>query len=485
MFRYSSGMTRALLFVHRYLGIAIGLVMAMWCASGIVMMYVRFPSLDDAARLRALEPIAWEGCCAFDKIRSALGVDVADDFNIEMVAGRPVLRVALAMGEQRAFDLITGARIESFDDQQAVAVASRYAHSRGMEQPPDHMALALRDQWTVQDQFNRDRPLHRVALNDPGGLELYVSSATGAIVQNTTRSERFWNWLGSIPHWLYPTALRQHAQLWSQTVIWLSLLGVFLTVIGLYIGVAHWRAMKGKGLSPYRGAHLWHHVSGLFFGVLALTWVGSGLVSMSPFGLFESTGFSGDRDRVRDVWIDGGQIAAAIRLVAGETTTRALSRIESAPLNGKLYLLAYRGDVARRIDALTLADAPLQQLDIERAARQLASNADASKIDLLAEGDNYYYSGHETRRLPVYRFIADDAERSHYYFDARSGDLAIKFDANLRSYRWLFEGLHRFDFTGWLRKRPWWDLIVLPLMLGVTVVCFTGAYIGLRRVVRK
>lgn len=474
-------MTRALLFVHRYLGIAIGLVMAMWCASGIVMMYVRFPSLDDAARLRALEPMSWEGCCAFDKIRSAIGVDVVDEFNVEMVAGRPVLRVALAMGERRAFDLITGARIESFDAEQAIAVAQRYARSKNLSQQPTHIALAARDQWTVQGQFNRDRPLHRVALNDDGGTELYVSSVTGAVVQKTTRQERFWNWLGSIPHWLYPTALRQHAQLWSQVVIWLSLAGVFLTVIGLYIGIAHWRTMRGKRLSPYRGVHLWHHVSGLFFGVLTLTWVGSGLVSMSPWGLFESEGFARERDQVRDVWIDGGQIVSSLRALSNAPTFDTLTRIESAPLNGKLYVLAYSGDSARRIRATTLEARPLELREIERAVRQIAPSEAAPKIDLLADGDNYYYSGHELRSLPIYRFIASDAERTRYYFDPIDGDLVIKFDASLRSYRWLFEGLHRFDFTSWLRVRPWWDLLVLPLMLGVATVCFTGAYMGVRR----
>lgn len=477
-------MTRALLFVHRYLGIAIGLVMAMWCVTGIVMMYVRFPSLDDGARLRALEPIAWAECCAFEKIRGALGVDVVDDFNVEMVAGRPVLRVALALGERRAFDLMTGERIEAFDDDQALAVARRYALSKNIGQQPTHVALAERDQWTVQGQFNRDRPLHRVALNDARGAELYVSSVTGQVVQDTSRHERFWNWLGSIPHWLYPTALRQHAQLWSQVVIWLSLAGVFLTVIGLYIGIAHWRAMRGKGLSPYRGVHLWHHVGGLFFGVLTLTWVGSGLVSMSPWGLFESSGLQREREQVRDVWIDGGQIVSTLRTLSNASSFHALTRIESAPLNGRLYVLAYSVDSARRIDASTLEAKPLQLDEIERAARRLVSGTVAPSLELLPEGDNYYYSGHEQRSFPVYRLIAHDDERTRYYFDPLGGNLIVKFDAGQRAYRWLFEGLHRFDFSAWLRKRPWWDLLVLPSMIGVATVCFTGAYMGVRRLLK-
>jgi len=267
-------------------------------------------------------------------------------------------------------------------------------------------------------------------------------------------------------------------------VIWLSLAGVFLTVIGLDIGIAHWRAMKGRGLSPYRGAHLWHHVSGLFFGILTLTWVGSGLVSMSPWGLFESTGFGAERERVRDAWVDGRQIVSTLRGLATASSSAAMTRIESAPINGKLYLLVYSGDSASRIDARTLEAKPLLVDEIEQAARRIRS-ASSAKIDLLPEGDNYYYSGHEPRGFPVYRFVAHDAEQTRYYFHPQSGDIIVKFDSNLRWYRWLFEGLHRFDFTPWLRARPWWDVLVLPLMLGVTIVCFTGAYMGVRRAMRR
>jgi hypothetical protein len=42
---------------------------------------------------------------------------------------------------------------------------------------------------------------------------------------------RFWNWLGTIPHFFYFQSLRVQQQLWSQTVIWTSLLGTFLTVV--------------------------------------------------------------------------------------------------------------------------------------------------------------------------------------------------------------------------------------------------------------
>jgi hypothetical protein len=102
-------------------------------------------------------------------------------------------------------------------------------------------------------------------------------------VLRTTATQRFWNWLGAIPHWFYPTALRSDGELWSQTVIWASMLGSFLALFGLYLGFS--QLGRGRGLSPYRGLFYWHHLAGLVFGIVTLTFVASGLVSMNPWML--------------------------------------------------------------------------------------------------------------------------------------------------------------------------------------------------------
>ena len=48
---------KALVLLHRWLGIGFCLLFAMWFASGIVMHFVPFPSLDEAARFAGLPPI--------------------------------------------------------------------------------------------------------------------------------------------------------------------------------------------------------------------------------------------------------------------------------------------------------------------------------------------------------------------------------------------------------------------------------------------
>src|SRR5258708_33175356 len=74
---------------HRSLGVVVGLLMLVWFASGIVMMYVAYPELTDRDRLASLAPIPWEACC------SLYSQNFADDepiraVQIQSLAGEPV-----------------------------------------------------------------------------------------------------------------------------------------------------------------------------------------------------------------------------------------------------------------------------------------------------------------------------------------------------------------------------------------------------------
>src|SRR5690606_13984455 len=113
------------------------------------------------------------------------------------------------------------------------------------------------DQWSIQER--RQGPLWQFHLDGPRDAILYVSARTGEMAQSTTGHERFWNWLGAIPHWLYPRILREHSGAWTQVVIWTSAIGCFLTITGLYVGVVKFRKRPNGSWSPYRKVWLWHH----------------------------------------------------------------------------------------------------------------------------------------------------------------------------------------------------------------------------------
>jgi len=244
----------------------------------------------------------------------------------------------------------------------------------------------------VAGGFGTDRPLYRFAFDDPERTQLYISGTTGKAVQITTETQRFWNWLGAIPHWLYFTRLRANVALWSQVVIWTSLLGSFLAGTGLYLGIRQFRRASDARWSPYRGFMLWHHLPGLVFGLFALTWVLSGLISMNPWGFLDSDGPAVEQARLRGPMPLGADIAAALPALAASIPPGTVS-IESAPFDGALAFIATTRDGKRaRIDG---SGNPTSPPDLARAVTLL----NGGPAVLMTTGDAYYFDSREPHRF--------------------------------------------------------------------------------------
>jgi hypothetical protein len=222
---------RTLAALHRWWGVAFCLLFAMWFVSGIVMHFVPFPARSEAGGSLAIG--------GSDKVRS---------------------------------------------EQDALQVAAPYARSRGLDASHATVASIDYDQWTVAGEFDSDRPLYRVALNDDAGTELYVSSAIGEVVLLTTQAMRLANYFGSVAHWIYPTVLRHHGKAWNMLMWWLSLAATIGASIGVIIGIVR----LGAG-AAYRGLQRAHHIFGLTFGPFILCWIFSGFLSIDDGWLFSGS----------------------------------------------------------------------------------------------------------------------------------------------------------------------------------------------------
>ncbi|HVJ03066.1 MAG TPA: PepSY domain-containing protein [Sphingomonas sp.] len=475
-----AAMLRPILIVHRWLGVVIGVLMTVWCLSGFVMLYVAYPQLTPAERLQGLSPLRLPSPSTLDAITLPADTPLASA-QFEMMAGRPVLRIVPAHDPgpppiAGSYDLATGAQVAALPPADIRSIAAAHGARSGIAGPPATVLPTDIDQWTVQS-FARNRPLYRVDYADAAATSVYVSGSSGAVVQQTTRFERFWNWLGAIPHWLYPTLLRQNAALWTQVVIWTALIGCFLTVTGLYVGVARLRRRDGGIGSPYRGLWWWHHMAGLFFGLLTLSWVASGLFSMNPWGFLDSPAGPAERQRLAGTvrWREIRTAIASLGALPGEAV-----RLESAPLGGHAFTVAIDATGrTTRFDAQGRA-APLEQAALAAALR---NGPPLAALERITEEDDYYYARKVPVKLPVWRAVLADDQATRLYIDADSGALIRAVDANGRGFRWLHNGLHSLDFP-LLRARPLWDLVVLPLLVAVTFVCGTGTWMGLRKLGR-
>lgn len=472
-----SALTRTLVLIHRYLGLVMAAVMTVWCLSGFVMIYQGYPELTARQRLAGLAPLALEDCCRLPALNGSEVVGLTG-FQLEMLADRPVAHVAF--GRDRAvYDLRTGAALEAVAPDLARQVALGQAAALDIRAPVRAVHRVKQDQWTVQLAWHH-QPLYRVRFDDTLGSDIYVSGRTGQAIQHTNAKIRLLGWLGAVPHWLYPTILRQDGALWNDVVVALSMAGTFLTATGLYVGIIHLRRRRNGRHSPFRGLWFWHHMIGLTFGVLTLTWVFSGLMTMNPGGVLER----GDRSVVRDALrgpVTGEDIDVVFQKSMAGVAPPGSVQLSSLAFDGEVALIAEsRGGQRQRLDAEGRPGA-LTPERLDGLAQRLA----ADRRELVHEPDAYFYQ----RRagpplvLPAYRMSLPDTEQTWAYIHPTTGETLAIIDRSARISRWIRTGLHRLDFA-WLGPRPVWDFVVLSLLAGVTFVCGTGLLMGWRRMLR-
>ena len=456
---------RWLVLSHRWLGIGTALLFTLWIGSGLVMLYVPFPSLSRAEMVARLAPLEW------DRVRigpdaamdSAGPVDFASGLRLDMRDGAPVYRFVRPDGARIAVSAETGERLGPIDADSAWRIAG------GGE-----LQSVERDQWTVTGRYDPLRPFLKVLAGDPDGTETYVSVPTGDIALVTTRWQRGWNWAGSVIHWVYLTPLRAAPEAWRQVVLWLSGVASLAAITGLVIGIWRMRLRRryrGGAVSPYRGLALWHHAFGLAGGAALIGFIVSGWLSMNPNRWFSSL-------------TPPSTMRAAY---AGMPGPVGLSPTDLRDMGGPgLTLMRFASIGGRWIVIRETRDGPqatgLDTSTIEASAR--VPGGRLVSVAQLSAYDAYWYPQGDERPLPALRLVFDDPAVTWLHVDPRDGSLLNRLDRSGRINRWLFSAPHRLDIPG-LTLRPsarqasqW----LLNLLGGG--IALTGLVAGARRLTR-
>lgn len=472
---------RWLFLVHRWLGIATCLLFAVWLLSGLVMIYVPFPSLGKAERLAGLSPIDWTAVrVSPEEARGLASASPVRALTLEMRDRAPVWRIEPWNGDPVAISAVTGSVVPRSGEASAHRIASDFGDA------PIHALTSIdRDQWTVAGSFDRHRPLWKAELSGDGGRVLYVSSQTGEVVLDTSARERAWNWLGSVPHWIYPTVLRQNNPAWRQVVMWVSGPCIVVAFSGLWIGVLRLRTGRrrygGGRMTPYRGWMTWHHVGGLAGGLFLLTWIFSGWLSVDPGRLFASPGLS-PADRIGYAGVD---TPLALSLDALERSAAGARRVIIRWSLDRPQALVERGsEPSSLLDGTTLSPLTIDERSIVRRASALVPAGKIVAVDRLTEADAHWYEKDGRPLLPVLRIRYDDPARSWAYVDPASGLLVSESDARRRAYRWAFDLLHKWDFTLLTEARPARDILLWAMSLAGLIIAVSGVIIGWRRLRR-
>lgn len=495
---------------HRWLGIVLCAFFAMWFVSGVVMMYVGYPKLTAAERLNHLPPLdpAWP-VLPPDRALAVAGLNgPLQDLRLAASrGGRPVYLAVPAREASAApagrrlppgsgvvvIDALSGAVLNAVDDAVALASAAAYAGSAGVTLR--HEGRIGEDAYTHSRALDAHRPLHVVALGDADHTRLYVSGRTGEVVRDATRAERGWNLVGAWIHWLYPFRGNVFDRWWADIVIWLSIAGTVVTLLGAVVGLLRWRfrrPYRHGARTPYPGAMMrWHHIGGLLFAGITLTWIFSGLMSMNPWRILD-----GGAAPLRTEAMDGGQLSpdAALAtvpalLAAAPDGLRELRWVRTA---GQTLVLA-QGATGRPavLDAVSAQPHRFDPAVLQTAAARLLPNP-VRRVEWLTAYDLHYYArephtmaGGGDKPLPVLRIVFDDPQASWVHVDPHTGAVLGRVDALRRVNRWLFAMLHSWDWLPLLERRPLWDAVLIVLSLGGAVLSLTGVVIGWRRLGRK
>ena len=480
---------RALIFVHRWLGVALCLLFLLWFPSGIVMMYWSFPEVSSRDRLErapALDPSAIKLTPgeAFAKLNAD---PPPTDARLDTFDGRPIYEFRND-GDEITLFADTGEEPEEIGPALMRRVASRWSGQPAAEARVE--AITQIDQWTIAN-FRSVAPVTRYTW--PDGQQVYVSANTGDVVQATTRASRVWAYLGAIPHWLYFPPLRKHGPAWSRTVIWSSAVGTASALLGLVI--AAWMLSPSKRYRydgaptaiPYRGQKRLHTILGLVFGIGAVTWAFSGMLSMEPFPLSRGGGAESPslpqlRGEIRFADFAGHDLRDVLaRLPAGQVKSLEFTSFDGTPM-----YLATLGDGATRV--VPLQGSAQREFDRDRImamVRGQGGKFPPTEVRVIDQYDRYYLDRRRRLSLPVILARYADAQQTRIYIDPKTARIASGYQSGDWMDRWLYHGLHSLNFPWLYNHRPLWDIVVISFMIGGTTLCVTSLILAWRVLGRK
>jgi len=455
-----------------------------WFASGIVMIYVPFPSFSDAERIERAEVVDISNITSLSEPFIATGIDTASRIRLLQYQSRPILiaedysnnSVAVFADSSELVPTLTAADSqnisENFSDASVVSISDPIMY----------------DQWVVHDRFDPYRPFFRVELGDEDRTHIYISAKTTEVLQKTNRQQRVWNYFGAVVHWIYPTIIRKDWALWDQLVWWVSLFGILGVIAGMILGVKHsvagWKLGSRGIASPFSGWLAWHHKIGFIFGVFVLLWIFSGWLSMDHGRLFSMP----DPTAKQEADVRGISLSSALSRIRQEHLVEFpdIKEFEISALANQAILIA-KSDKASDL-LLLVPDLNPSRENLISAARSAVSRAWPSKTikeSYMVTADDVY--GHlREGSLPesTLRIVLADIDETWIHINLDDGQIISVMDKSRRMYRWLFNGIHSLDLPGLVNRRPLWDVLMVVLMIIGFTFSLTGLVIAYKKLAR-
>ncbi|MEQ1793909.1 MAG: hypothetical protein ABL970_06925 [Nitrospira sp.] len=454
---------------HRWLALGVGPAVLLWCFSGLVMLWVPYPSVTDAewfVMAGAIDPAL---CCAdlegvmreFDRPEGIAHLRVIAVGGVSIVSAHYLdgsLRARQLTAEPVHGPLLT-------DEMQRVAESLGLGGSIISIDTIDH------DVWTVHQRFDPHRPLWKAEMAGASAPVIYLSGTTGEVVQETTASERRWNLVGAVAHWWYLPWLRRQWALWDQTLWWVGALSTLMALTGVWLSASRLLRDGWKGLSG--GSRGLHRLFGMIGGVAAACWIASGWLSMDHGRWFSDGKVSAlERERAMGGRMTTRDVAGSFGVLSQMAAGGIVKELRLTKIAGTLYAVARESPRHQSILALARPEEPAWEEFSDTAVLASVRAMIGESFPLTVRPN----SGQDRRRgsvlaredlPPVTRVERQGPSPLSVDVDARTGEILEILDPSRRAYHGLFILLHRWDV-------PWFDGHNDIRRIGMAVWCGLG-----------
>lgn len=460
-------MKKFFLQIHKYLGLLLSVVFVIWFVSGFVMMFSSFPKPRKAVYALQNRPI--------DASISIGSLPIAQKIVLQTRLDKLQLRVTDTSGKEivLAYPSMEPVGVYTKEACEEMAETCLQAPVEGIDVLTDF------DMWIPWKNYEEYFPIYRCHMDDAAKTVMYVSSATGEVVQETNSTLRVWSYFGAIPHWVYIKQLRLHIDAWKNTIIVVSALGSVMCLTGVLLGLL---MMKRGRLVPYRKRWFrWHHILGLVFGFTTFTYVFSGMMSLCDIPNFIASAPKKQDSNAKPLL----RPALFTRPVSEALKQNPLANtIELLMLNGKPYYKTSTANGCVVMVSGDSADCVVKNIFTGNEVLQYYGNKIAGahhRLSLKKDYDSYYMpSKGRNMPLPVYEILIDDKYSSTYYVNPQTMEQLGYQSTNSRIRRWAYGFLHSFN-SYWLTSHPFARRsIEIILMLGGLLLSVTSVALTIR-----
>jgi len=160
---------RWLTWFHRWAGVVLCLLFAMWFASGAVLHFVGFPALSAHERHQGSVDLDF-GQVAVSPAEALAKVPDAQDLRLVERAGQAAYLAQTRTGGWIAVSAQSGALLADVTVSEARTIAESFGSATAIAAT----GPISYDQWIVHQHFDPFRPFYRIRLNDTAQTDLYV-----------------------------------------------------------------------------------------------------------------------------------------------------------------------------------------------------------------------------------------------------------------------------------------------------------------------